>query len=228
VLRPRSALSFLTTLIFLGVFSGCNSDAKGPAAGDGQTGPSVGASCQSASGQPCIAVKYVSYTDTSGNPVATQQDALTDLQTMNSIWAQCNITYEIETYFLADPSQYGLNFSPSDLSELDNVREAFGDDYKLVMITTGPWNRSGTLGQSTANAWTAMPGSDNLGSVLESVVSSFGNIYAHEIGHQLNLIHVPDTLDVMDPTIYTNSTELNSGQCASAQSQAGSYPAMLR
>lgn len=228
VLRPRSTLSLLIALIFLGVFSGCNSDAKGPAAGDGQTGPSVGASCANITGQTCIGVKFVSYTDTSGNPVATQQDALSNLQTMNSIWAQCNVAYQIDTYFLADPSQYGLNFSPSDLSELDNVREAFGDDYKLVMVTTGTWNRSGTLGQSSANAWTAMPGSDNLGSVLESPVASFGNIYAHEIGHQLNLVHVADTLDVMDPTIYTNSVELDPSQCATAQSQASSYPAMLR
>jgi hypothetical protein len=228
VLRPRSILSLLTSLLILGVFSGCDSDAKGPAAGDNQTGPSVGESCHNSTGQTCLGVKFVSYTDTSGNPVATQQDALSDLQTMNSIWAQCNVAYQIDTYFLADPSQYGLNFSPSDLSELDNVREAFGDDYKLVMITTGTWNRSGTLGQSTANAWTAMPGSDNLGSVLESPVASFGNIYAHEIGHQLNLVHVADTLDVMDPTIYTNSTQLDPGQCATAQSQASSYPAMLR
>jgi hypothetical protein len=73
-----------------------------------------------------------------------------------------------------------------------------------------------------------MPGSDNLGSVLESTVASFGNIYAHEIGHQLNLVHVADTLDVMDPTIYTNSTELNTSQCAAAQAQASAYPAVLR
>jgi len=213
----------------MGVFSGCNSDAKGPAAGDDQTGPSVGASCHSEnSGQTCLGVKYVSYTDSNGNPVATQAEALTTLQTMNTIWAQCNIAYQIDTYFTADPSQFNLNFSPSDLSELDNVREAFGDDYKLVMVTTGTWNRSGTLGQSTANAWTAMPGSTNLGSVLEMPVASFGNIYAHEIGHQLNLVHVADTTDVMDPTIYSDSTILSQDQCATAQAQVSQYPAMLR
>jgi hypothetical protein len=223
VLRPQSSVSLLSALISLGIFSGCNSDAKGPAAGNAQTGPSVGASCHTeTAGQTCIGVKYVAYTDTTGTPVASQADALTDLQVMNSIWAQCHIAYQIDTYFAADPSQYSLNFSPSDLTELDNVREAFGDDYKLVMVTTG------SLGQSTANAWTAMPGSDNLGSVLESPVASFGNIYAHEIGHQLNLVHVADTTDVMDPTIYQDSTELSQSQCASAQAQVAQYPAMLR
>jgi hypothetical protein len=74
-----------------------------------------------------------------------------------------------------------------------------------------------------------MPGTYPVGSVFEAPVAAFGNIYAHEIGHYMNLYHVPDTTDVMDATIYYNSTQLSSAQCATTRETIQqSWTAMLR
>ena len=135
----------------------------------------------------------------------------------------------IEDFEQLDPSQHGLNFNPSNTSEMDDIRKAFQNTNQFLQVTTGIWNRGGTLGQNTANAWTAMPGGDPVGSVFEQPVAAFGNIYAHEVGHYLDLYHVPDNADVMNATIYSSSTQLTSDQCSTAKTAIQAYwSAMLR
>ena len=174
-------------------------------------------------------MKYVSYENDSGSAIVDQATTLANLQTINQLWGQCNIAFQIDTVQAVNPSQSGLEFSPANTSELDDIRSAYADNKTLLVVTTGTWNRSGSLGSTPANAWTAMPGGGPYGSVLEQPVGNYGNIVAHELGHYLNLDHVSDTSDLMNPIIYANSTSLYPSQCNTARSAANYFwTSMLR
>ena len=72
---------------------------------------------------------------------------------------------------------------------MDSIRAAFADQSRLLLVTTGNWNRGGTFGESPANAWTAMPAAEPYGSVFEASVGTYSVIYSHEMGHYFNLDH---------------------------------------
>ncbi len=185
---------------------------------------SKGSSCQS--DDPtffCLGLKYVVYKDSSGQPVVTKDEALNNVKTINKLWAQCNIGFQIDEYQAVDPTAYGLEYSPANDSELSAIRESFADESKILVVTTGRWNRYGTLGNTGANAWTSLPGDYPLGAVLEGSVGVFPNIIAHELGHYMSLLHIGNTYDLMDPIIYDNSTALSSDQCVNARSAVGTY-----
>lgn len=189
----------------------------------------IGDSCHSTS-KICIGLKYVVYDDPStGKPVATQADAVTNLKNLDSVWAQCDIGFQIDQYSTVNPSDYGLKFNTADASELDVIRTKFVSPASLLVVTTGAWDRSGSLGDTGANAWTNLPGSGPYGAVIEGAVATFSNIYAHELGHYLNLVHMPDETDLMDAIVYDSSTTLASDQCNTARATATTFWAkMLR
>lgn len=193
--------------------------------------PPIGESCQSGNpNQICLALKYVTYIDpTTELPVIDQAGALNNLQVFNQLWSQCGIGFQIEQFISVQPSDYGLNFNTASLAELDQVRSAFADNGELLVVTTGTWDRSGTLGQSEANAWTTMPGTGPYGTVLEEPVSTIPNMVGHELGHYLNLLHVSDDTDLMNPIIYTSSMALTSDQCSTVRAAAAFFwPQMYR
>lgn len=194
-----------------------------PPAGSGNT-PALGVTCVTSDADHlCLGMKFVVYVDSNGAPVMTQDTALSDLSTINSIWSQCNIGFQFDEYLTPDPTGSGLIFNTANMSELDQIRKVFMDSETLLMVTTGKWDRSGTLGSTGANAWANMPGDGLYGVVLESAVGDYGNIYAHELGHYLNLPHVSDSSDVMNAVIYGSSTKLTTSQCATARNTAISY-----
>jgi hypothetical protein len=41
----------------------------------------------------------------------------------------------------------------------------------------------------------------------------FANIIAHELGHYMNLAHVSDQTNLMNPVIYASSNTITSDQC---------------
>lgn len=172
----------------------------------------------------CLAVNYVVYANSLGKPIVTPQEAAANIKEINKVWNQCNLGFQIEKFQTINPSQVGLKFHTADSSELDEIRNAkYADGNSLLVVTTGKWDRSGSLGSTGANAWTAMPGSGPYGAVLEASVGSFANIIAHELGHYIGLDHVSDSNDLMNPIIYDNSTELTKDQCENARNTIAQY-----
>jgi hypothetical protein len=173
----------------------------------------------------CLAVQFVSYKDSNGTPVANVSQVNTILGTMNKLWSQCNIGFQVEKYEQVDPTQVGLSYGAASQSETDQIRNAYGTEKNMLLaVNTGPWG-------TAVNAWTNMPGNAPYGAVMEQSIVDYGNgiIYAHEFGHYLGLDHVSDQSDLMNAIIYTSSTTLTSDQCATARAAAtGIWSAMTR
>ncbi|MCM2279081.1 MAG: M10 family metallopeptidase domain-containing protein [Oligoflexia bacterium] len=186
--------------------------------------PVTGESCRN--GDPervCLALRYVVYRDAAGVPLVSREEAIRNVRQINSVWARCNLGFQIEEYLPVNPESSGLRFRTADYPELDEIREAFGNGQTLLVTTTGSWDRTGGLGDTGANAWTSMPGSGPYGAILERSVGTYANIIAHELGHYLNLLHVNDPADLMNPIIYASSTALYANQCASARKAARTF-----
>jgi hypothetical protein len=73
-----------------------------------------------------------------------------------------------------------------------------------------------------ANAWTAMPGQQPAGAVLEAPVATNDNITAHELGHYLGLDHARDQAELMNPIIYKDSVRITAAQCEQMRATAAS------
>ena len=168
----------------------------------------------------CLAVKYVAFADSNDQPAVTTEQGVSNFEAINQVWKQCNISFQIEDYFPIKPSRVSIPYNIANYSDLTDIRETFADDKTLLVVTTGTWDRSGSLGQTGANAWTSLPGGGPYGAILEKPVATYANIIAHELGHYLNLNHVSNEADIMNPIIYTRSTQLDPDQCATARSAA--------
>ena len=175
----------------------------------------------------CVALNYVVYDGTGGQPLISQAQATQNVQSINTVWAQCNVQFYLENFVAANPATYGLDAQPSTSDELATVRTEFTDATRLTVVTTGQW--TGDLGAQPANGWTEMPSVGPFGSVIEQSVATIPNLIAHELGHYLNLVHVTDQYDVMNPVVYSNSLNLTDDQCSMARATAISFwGSMLR
>ena len=171
----------------------------------------------------CLGLKYIAYKNSNGRPVISADQAKENVTSINQIWSQCKITFKIDSFESVDPDEYSLKYNTSDSIELNDIRKTFDDQSHLLVVTIGKWDRSGTLGNTGANAWTSMPGESMMGVVMESTVATFSNIIAHELGHYLNLDHMKDKSDLMNPIIYDSSTSLNLSQCQQARLAVETY-----
>jgi hypothetical protein len=198
--------------------------------GDPPSSPTIGESCSSSdSTRYCVGLKYVVYADSQGTPVVSKEEAINNVKAVNSLWAQCNIAFQIDEFLPEDPVSYALRFNTASNSELDLIRRNFLDSDTLLLVTTGKWDRTGSLGSTGANAWAAMPGDGLYGVIMESPVGTYSNIIAHELGHYLNLGHYSSTTNLMNALIYSTSTQLTSSQCSAARSAVSYWwKAMLR
>jgi hypothetical protein len=177
--------------------------------------------------QLCLAVKYVAFTDAAGNAVLSASEVDANIQIINSTWEQCGFSFTLDSYSSVAPSSVGLPFQPSQEDELSGMRARLASDTALLVATTGQW--VGELGAGSANAWAVLPGQGPFGVVVEQGAGGYANLIAHELGHYLNLDHVDDVYNVMNPTIYSNSINLSDAQCREARATAISYWArMLR
>lgn len=191
-------------------------------AGSGtSTKPALGDSCHG-SVDRCLALKYVVHKDSTGTPIVSQTQALANLTTINSLWKQCGIGFQIDSYIEANPADYNLSVAPASMTELDSIRRAYVDDTTLLVATVGEWSFS-------ANAWTAMPGGSPYGAIMEKSVGTYAPIIAHEIGHYLNLDHAGSQEYLMYYMIYSTSTLISASDCAAANAAIDYFwPKMLR
>lgn len=194
----------------------------------GSTSPmAVGATCHSTNPDDiCIGMKVVVFKDSRGNAVSDEATTLANLAGINKIWKQCGIAFQVEKYETVNPADMGLAFGGSSAeAETSATRKAYEDDNRFLVVTTGAWNVQ-------KNAWTASPGAGPYGAVMEgSIASGYSEIYAHELGHYLNLDHTSQgaTANVMSATIAHSSVQLNASQCTEARATAKSFwSAMLR
>lgn len=186
--------------------------------------PIVGKGCRSADNSHfCLALKYVVYKDEYDRPLVSEEQAIANVAKMNSVYEGCGIQFQIDKFVPVRAEDHGLRFRLRAYNELDQVRNAFNDGKSLLIVTTGPWDRSGPIGNTGANAWTSLPGEGPYGAILESPVGNFANIIAHEIGHYLNLLHVSDTTALMNKIIYARSTAIYDRQCTSARKAVAYY-----
>ncbi len=160
-----------------------------------------------------LALKYVSYREPGGSPVLQEAETRALVSAVNAIYSRCSIEFRLEQFQTAVPRESGLVYQPSRMVELDPIRSRFEDPTRLVVITTGPWNRDGGLGKDGANAWTMMPGDRPAGTVLEGTFARNANLLAHELGHYLNLDHRHERDNLMNPVIYRDSTGIDPLQC---------------
>lgn len=194
---------------------------------------SVGAGKTCISDDPdylCLGVKYVVYVDPSSKqPVVSPAAAQNNFTTINSIWNQCKIGFQIDELVLKTPESAGLPTDTADFSDLDRIRQTFNEDSSFLIVTTYKWKRDSGLGHTPANAWTKMPGSGLYGVIMEQKVGTFPNIIAHELGHYLNLYHANENKEVMNAIIYNNSNLITQDQCSTARAAVKKWwPNMVR
>jgi hypothetical protein len=210
----------LTTLALFA--AACEDGSGGMVCQDGVCrATNIGQSCQSDDPeQLCLAVKTVSYLNSAGNPQVSPEQTAISMAAMNEVWSQCKIGFQTEVYEQVKAEDYGLSSGSSAANQTDSIRRTFMDDNHLLIVMTGAWG-------TTKNAWTSMPGGDVHGAVFENSVADYPNIWAHEIGHYLNLDHVNDSSDVMNAVIYPSSKALTLGQCEEARMAAKAYWAQM-
>lgn len=183
--------------------------------------------CPTTSGNYCLAVKYVVYMDTvRGLPVSTSEEAQLNIAEVNDLWDGCKVDFVIETYMAVDPTEFHLNYKPSTMRELDQLRMAFEEPTSLLVATTGPWQ--GDLHQvnkdkTTVVAWSAFPLGNLHGATMDFSVRDDSQIIAHELGHYLGLEHLESKRNIMNPVVYPSSNKLTQTQCILARSTISKY-----
>ena len=174
-----------------------------------------------------LGLDYVVYEDGILDQKSGSEKAEFNINQVNKVWEQCQIHFSIRDYKLVKPSQYGLRSRTSDYQQLQEIRTAFQPtsraENNLLVVVTDNWNRSGSLGNTWANAWTNLPGEKLLGAVLERQVGDDIAIISHELGHYLSLDHEKDWKNLMSPLIFESSRTLTPNQCASARWAARTY-----
>src|SRR5206468_3280177 len=98
--------------------TGCGAGASGGAQA------MAGQSCANGkdSNHICLAMNWVAYTDSSGKPTVTPDQAAGIVAGMNKIWAQCDIGFQVENYSTVDPTTKGLAYGAASQAQTDQIR----------------------------------------------------------------------------------------------------------
>jgi hypothetical protein len=186
--------------------------------GGGASPSGIGSSCVSTTDpdHQCIGVKIVAYTDSSGKASLSESQAATLITGINSIWAACNVAFQIDEYQTIDPTTVGLSYGAASENELTQIRSRFSDNKTFLLAATGPWN-------TATIAWTEMPGGAPYGSVVDSDYATSNVAVAHEFGHYMGLDHDPSTGNVMYYIVYDTDTNVSSSQCSTVRQTNTQY-----
>jgi hypothetical protein len=216
--RVEAIYKIAVFIIYLGMWTGC-----GPIS---VFSKSFEANAAQAPSAVSMALKFVEFSDESTSPPLSNSQVKQLIQKLNQLYSQCDITFQLGEYQIVKPADYGLPMGPTSVKKMHEFRKPFDDPRYLVIINTGKWNHQKV---GTPNAWTAMPGEVPAGAVLEAPVSNFPGIVAHEIGHYLNLNHMENNKNLMNPIIYGDSKELTEDQCSQMRATAVTHrPAAMR
>ena len=164
-----------------------------------------------------LALRFVELLHQDGSLMMSEGAARGLTKKVNKIFSACQIQFSLEDYQVVKPQDVGLSNYPKSLTQMTNFRKPFFDPRYLVIIKTGKWDHNKV---GNANAWTAMPGDAPSGVVIESPVSSFAGLVAHELGHYLDLYHVENSKNLMNAMIYGDSKQLSQKQCLTMRSTA--------
>ena len=169
----------------------------------------------------CIGLKIVSY-ERGGASVLSQAQAINLVNGINSVWAQCNIGFQLETFQQVDPTTEGLTYDSDWQSDGDTIRETFSDKSKFLVVTLGKLSGS-TIGV------TEMPGSGVYGSLIEDSYAQNALTVGHELGHYQGLYHVSSNQNLMYAYIGSHTATLTNAQCNTARStDQASWRSMFR
>lgn len=166
-----------------------------------------------------VAVKYVALKASTDQAAKPSREAVQTLVSqMNQIWSQCQVQFVLEQYETPVADDAKVLYAPSDLSDLEEDRRIFDDGKHALIVKTGTWDRSGTLGDDGSNGWSTMPPSSPEGLVVEEPVGVNPTLVTHESGHLVGgLDHVSDETNLMDHFVSPDSRTLTANQCADAR-----------
>ncbi len=169
----------------------------------------------------CLGVKMVSYLN--GNiPVISLKEAQTLTESLNTVWSQCNIGFQLEKYEMVDPVSKNLSYNTNWIANGDKVRAAFEEPNTFLIVSVG------SLDGSTI-AVTQMPGYGPFGVLVESLYAKNPFTVGHELGHYMGLYHLNDSSNLMNAYIGSNTSGLSASQCKTARStNLSNWPQMLR
>ena len=89
-------------------------------------------------------MKYVVYLDARGQTRVTPPVAHENIRSINAVWKQCNIAFQIDKYVAIRPSDFNLQYQTSDYADLTDIRHTFSEETTLLLVSTGAWNRGGS------------------------------------------------------------------------------------
>jgi len=195
---------------------------------------SIGESCHSRdtfnSETLCLGIDYVTYREGLEQDKETENEILLQIEEVNRIWKVCEIQFQVDHHIPVDPAEHQARDSVHDLDhriaefiELNEIRKHFATDSELLVVLTGKWDRSGSLGAQLANAWTTPPGDGLYGVIMERPMGMQPHLLAHELGHYLGLTHADRASELMYPIIYPNSIAMTPEQCVSARTAIEKY-----
>lgn len=169
----------------------------------------------------CIGLKIVSYVK-NGVSVLTQTDALKLVEEISTVWSQCNIGFQLETYQAVDPTTKNLSFNSNWQNDGDTIREMFNDNSSFLVVTVGKLSGS-TIGV------TEMPDAGVYGSLIEDAYANNSLTVGHELGHYQGLFHVNSSANLMYAYIGDHTATLTADQCATArQTDLSQWQTMIR
>jgi hypothetical protein len=184
-----------------------------------------------------VNVHYIAFRDATGQAITDENTVNAALDHASKEWAQCDIGFKLEKFEAVDPSVLASRYSPANYNELDIMRQRGQSNHDLLIVGTGPWDRSGDLGDSGSNCYSTFPGDSAQGIVCERSQASSPMMLSHESGHWMNLMHPDDpsndgsdgtkandiSINLMNHMVAPDNTQLLPQQCQRARAAVDQY-----